>query len=249
MSAAASGIPSRRAGFPQQRWIPDGLGRRHSEQQASRVVRDAVASRLGEALLDAGRHHRHRHRQSRIRLPVARGSGPGATPSGPGRFPCVSTTIRSSTRSSSGAGRTDSSSMRASRRPRGFTLTPEAGQRAGLLSGSEHKRDPLGQQAAGHESQPRWPTPGPSHWASSTATSSGRSLGEFLGEQAEHRQSDQKRIRRRAGAWSLESHPERVALRLRGDARWPRGQPSRSWCAARIRQLQLRLDTPGPAQL
>ena len=146
------------------------------------------------------------------------GLNPRGSSSRASGFPRVSTTIRSSTRSSSRAGKTDSNSARASRRPKGPTCSVgQTGERVAQLSRREHERDPLRQQAARHERQrPRRRTVEPLRVIDDSKE--WLLLG-GLGQQAEDRQSDQERIRR----WRP---PQSVRTRRQAPRRWGCGRRS-----------------------
>ena len=88
----------------------------------------------------------------------------------------------------------------------------EAGERVAQLARREHERDPLRQQAASHERErARRRTVEPLRVVDDAQE---RLLLGGLGQQAEDRQPDEERIRRRSGA-EPERDAERVALGLR----------------------------------
>ena len=141
------------------------------------------------------------------------GVNPRGSSSSASGFPRVSTTIRSSTRSSS-ASRQDGLQQRPRiAMPQGPDVElRKARERVAQLARREHERDLLRQQAASHErKRPRRRAIEPLRVIDNTQE---RPLLGGLGQQAEDRQSDQERIRGRPGAES-ERDGKRVALGLR----------------------------------
>ena len=128
-------------------------------------------------------------------------------------FPPVSTTILSRTGSSSGADKTDSNSARASRCLKGETRSSGRPLSASSTWRAANRSDDLlRQQAASHERQrPRRRLVQP---LGVIDNSEERPLLGRLGQQAEDRQSNQERIRRRPCAES-EHDAERLVLRRR----------------------------------
>ena len=94
---------------------------------------------------------------------IPRGSSSNAS-----GFPRVSTMMRSNTRSSTRAGSTDSSRIRASRRPRGPIASRGSRRAFAALAGREKQRDLLRQQPPGEERERPSRGASSNHCASST---------------------------------------------------------------------------------
>ena len=115
-------------------------------------------------------------------------------------------------------------------------------ERVAQLASREHERDPLRQQAAGHERErARRRTIEPLRVIDDTQE---RPLLGSLGQQAEDRQSDQERIRSRSGA-QPEGDAKRVALGIRQTLRSVEDRRAQL-LKRRERELHLSLDPDGP---
>ena len=118
----------------------------------------------------------------------------------------------------------------------------QSGERVAQLASREHERDLLRQQAAGHERQrARRRTIEPLRVIDDTQE---RPLLRSLRQQAEDRQSDQERIRRRP-VTQPERDAERVALGIRQTLRSVEDRGAQL-LKRRERELHLPLDPDGP---
>ena len=125
------------------------------------------------------------------------GVNPRGSSSSASGLPRVSATIRSRTRSSSRPGTTESSSARASASLRPPTTSSGRPRQLLLVAGlthREHQRDRLGQEAPRDERQRL--RRGPVEPLGVVDQADERLLLGHLGQQAEHRQTDEEAVRR-----------------------------------------------------
>ena len=171
------------------------------------------------------------------------GVNPRGSSSSASGFPCVSTTTRSSTRSSSRAGSADSKSSRASRwAERLDRQLRQSREGVTELARREQERDPLRHQPASHERERACRRSVEPLRVIHDAEQ--RPLLRGLGQEPQHRQSDEERIRRSPAA-RPKAMAQRVALGLRQVLHELEDRRAQL-LQRRERQLHLRLDAGGP---
>ena len=204
-------MPSRPAARHTSDRSPDGSAA--ASQQQPPGLRGQRVQLPPEALLDPARQ-RHRAGQPEPARQLRRASAPRGSSSSASGLPCVSATIRSRTRASSGPASAESSSARASssrRPPRRQLRQPGQLRRPG--PGPRTPARP-GRPASRRATNPRACADALVQPLLVIDQADQRPLPGHLRQQAQHRQPDQEPVRRRPGA-QAERGPQRIPLRHR----------------------------------